>query len=277
MSTFETTHQIEWEREPRPNTIALALGGGAARGLAHVGVIQVLEAYGIRPNFIAGTSIGALVGGLYAAGISPTRMQVLAENVRWRSLVSVNVPSLSLSNLSLSGGNIPFLEGATGLFDLHKFISWVDSILGGPVTFEQLEIPFVALATDLVTGKTQGLNEGPISEAIRASCAVPVIFTPHERKGRILVDGGVSQNLPAAAARAMGADYIIGVDLLPAGGATVVSRPQEAQFQPRHIVDVMMHSLYTLIRTTQNDIYPPDITITPAIGHLSFSNLSAHE
>lgn len=276
MSAFETTHQIEWERQPYPRTIGLALGGGAARGIAHIGVLQVLEANGIRPDCIAGTSIGSLVGGMYAAGISPTRMQVLAENLRWRSLASVNIPSISLANLSLSGGNIPFLEGATGLFDLHKIVVWIESVLGRAVTFEELQIPFAAMATDLVNGTSVALNEGPIATAIHASCAVPMIFTPVHRGERMLVDGGVSQNLPAAAVRVMGADYVIAIDLLPTGGATVVSRPQEVVYEPRHIVDVTMHSLYALIRVTQADIYPPDVTITPAIGHLSFTNLGAH-
>jgi NTE family protein len=276
MSAIETTHKIEWERQPYPTTIGLALGGGAARGIAHIGVLQVLEAYGIRPSCIAGTSIGSLVGGMYAAGISPTRMEVLAENMRWRSLASVNIPSISLANLSLAGGNIPFLEGATGLFDLHKIVGWIDSVLGGAVTFADLQLPFAAMATDLVNGTSVALNEGPISTAIHASCAVPMVFTPVHRGDRMLVDGGVSQNLPAAAVRVMGADYVIAVDLLPTGGATVVSRPQEVAYQPRHIVDVTMHSLYALIRVTQTDIYPPDTVITPAIGHLSFTNLGAN-
>lgn len=276
MSAFETTHEIEWERQPYPRTIGLALGGGAARGIAHVGVLQVLEAYGIRPDCIAGTSIGSLVGGMYAAGISPTRMQVLAENLRWRSLASVNIPTFSLANVSLAGGNIPFLEGATGLFDLHKIVGWIDSVLGRSVTFADLELPFAAMATDLLSGTSVAMNEGLIATAIHASCAVPMIFTPVRRGQRMLVDGGVSQNLPAAAVRSMGADYVIAVDLLPTGGATVVSRPQQASYEPRHIVDVTMHSLYALIRVTQKDIYPPDATITPEIGHLSFTNLGAN-
>lgn len=276
MSAYVTTHEIEWERKPYPRTIGLALGGGAARGIAHVGVLQVLEENGVRPDCIAGTSIGALVGGMYAAGISPTRMQVLAENLRWRSLASVNIPSFSLANLSLSSGNIPFLEGATGLFDLHKIVGWMDSVLGRTVTFDDLQIPFAAMATDLISGGSVALNEGAIAPAIHASCAVPMAFTPVQRGERMLVDGGVSQNLPTTAARAMGADYVIAVDLLPTGGATVVSRAQEAEYQPRQIVDVTMHSLYALIRSTQTDILPPDAIITPAIGHLSFTNLSAH-
>lgn len=277
MSSFVSSHATKWEVEPRPSTIGFALGGGAARGIAHIGVLQVLEGYGIVPDYIAGTSIGALIGGMYAAGVSPTRMEVLAEQVRWRNLISINIPSFSLSHLSLAGGNIPFLEGATGLFDIYKIADWIESVLGGPVTFDDLKLPFTAIATDLVRGETLALNKGRIAPAIHASCSVPGIFTPVMRDGRSLVDGGVSHNLPTSVVRDMGADYVIAIDLLPTGGATVVSRDSDLEYVPRHIVDVIMHALYALIRTTQNDIFPAECVIAPAIGHLSFTNLNARE
>ena len=277
MTTFVSTHKIHWEHQPSPRTIGLALGGGAARGIAHIGVLQVLEENGIFPDYIAGSSVGALIGGLYAAGISATRLSQISAQTRWRNLLSVNIPSLSLSNLSLAGGNLPFFEGATGFFDLDKLADWIHSLVGIPIPFEQLNIPFTAVATDLITGETIALNRGPIGPAIRASCSVPGIFTPVHRDGRTLVDGGVSHNLPSSAVRAMGSDYTIAVDLLPTGGATVFSRAEEMQYEPRHILDVSMHALYALIRTTQHDVFPAECVITPAVGHLSFSNLNARE
>jgi NTE family protein len=204
-------------------------------------------------------------------------MEVLAESVRWRNLISLNIPSLSLANLSIAGGNIPFLEGATGLFEMHKIVDWIESVLGGPLTFDDLKIPFAAITTELVQGGTLALNKGRIAPAIHASCAVPGIFTPVLREGRTLVDGGVSYNLPTSVVRAMGADYVIAVDLLPTGGATVVSREMDAEYVPRHVIDVIMHALYALIRTTQNDASYADCVITPEIGHLSFTNLNARE
>lgn len=272
-----STHQIVWERPPRPNTIGLALGGGASRGIAHIGVLQVLEENGIFPDFIAGTSIGAMIGGLYAAGISATRLQLLTASVRWRTLLTINIPSLTLANMSLAGGNIPFLENATAFFDLGRMAEWIDSVLGGDVDFAQLNVPFAAIATDLVNGETLALNRGPIAPAIRASCSVPGIFTPVRRDGRMLVDGGVSHNLPVSVVRDMGADYVIAVDLLPTGGATVFSRQLEATYEPRHILDVTMHALYALIRVTQRDLTPADATITPAIGHISFTDLGQRD
>jgi NTE family protein len=153
----------------------------------------------------------------------------------------------------------------------------MDNILGGPVDFSQLNVPFVAMGTDLVSGESLALNTGPIAPAIRVSCSVPGIFTPVRRNGRILVDGGVSHNLPTSVVRAMGADYVIAVDLLPSGGATVVSHHFEQEYEPRHIVDVAMHAIYALIRVTQRDLTPADCTITPAIGHISFTDLGQHD
>lgn len=277
MTTIVSTRPIVWDRPPLPATIGLVLGGGAARGVAHIGVLEVLEENGIFPTFIVGASVGSLIGGLYAAGLSATRLHQLAIRTRWRNLLSVNIPSVNFSNLSFAGGNLPLLENATGFFDLDKLIGWLDSILGSQVTFEQLNIPFVAIATDLVSGETLALNSGPIAPAIRISCSVPGIFTPVRRDGRLLVDGGVSYNLPASIARNMGADYVIAVDLLPAGGATVVSRALETYYEPRHIVEVAMHALYALIRQTQNDETPADVVITPSIGHISFTNIAAYE
>lgn len=275
MTTLISPHTIHWDKQPHPNSIGLALGGGAARGIAHIGVLQVLEENGIFPNYVVGTSIGALIGGLYAAGISGSRMAQLAAGVRWRSLLSFNIPTLNLSlqNLNLAGGGLPFLEGATGLFELDKLADWFELLVGGQVEFEQLNLPFAAIATDLITGDTLALNTGRVANAVRASCSVPGIFTPTQRDGRLLVDGGVSQNLPAAAARAMGAAYVIAVNILPQGGATVFSRPGEVEYAPRHIVDIAMYAIYALIRTTQVDETPAECVITPAIGHISFTDL----
>ena len=278
MNTLTTTRKIHWDRTPHPNSIGLALGGGAARGIAHIGVLQVLEENGIYPTYVAGTSIGALVGAFHAAGVSATRMAQLAATMRWRSLLSFNIPTLNLSlqNLSFAGGTLPFLEGATGFFELDKLADWFEAVIGGEVTFEQLNVPLAAMATDLMTGDALALNTGRISTAVRASCSVPGIFTPALRDGQLLVDGGVSQNLPAAATRAMGADYVIAVNILPAGGATVFSRPGDLDYKPHHIVDVAMYSIYSLIRMTQVDETMADCVITPAIGHISFTDLGRH-
>jgi NTE family protein len=264
-----------WERPPRPRTVGYALGGGAARGIAHIGALSVLEEHGIYPDFIAGTSIGAVVGGLYAAGFSPLRMKALLEDLRWRDVAGISLPAINLASLSLSVQGMAGLVGITGLFDLDKLVPWINQRLGTPVRFDQLNIPFAAVATDVVTGEAVVLNEGTVAEAVRASAGVPGIFTPVRRGARLLVDGAVSANLPVAVAREMGADYVIGFDLLPASGAVWYSRDEPKLTEPANLLEILVHTIYAMVRLTQAYGPLPEIVIEPQIGHISFTDLRA--
>lgn len=250
-----------WDKRPSPQQIGLALGGGVARGMAHIGVLQVLEECAVRPSYIAGTSAGALVGGLYAAGLDPYQIHELARTLRW-SMLS-NAP------LHITWSALNSLAMPLGILGLDRLPRWIDDVLGIEMTFDQLKIPFAALATDVTTGETIVMNDGALGFAIRASCSVPGLFTPIRRGGRLLVDGGTSNNLPVSVVEAMGADYVIGVDLLPFDEAG----PSE----PRNILDVSMTALYTLIRTAQRDTPLADCLIQPAISQFSLSDLSAVE
>jgi NTE family protein len=264
-----------WERPPRPHTIGYALGGGAARGIAHIGALSVLEEHGIYPDFIAGTSIGAVVGGLYAAGISPLRMKALLEDLRWRDVAGISLPAINLASLSLSVQGMAGLVGITGLFELDKLVPWINQRLGMPVRFEHLNVPFAAVATDVVTGETVVMNEGTMAEAVRASASVPGIFTPVRRGGRLLVDGAVSTNLPVAVVREMGADYVIGFDLLPPSGAVWYSHPEPQPTEPGNLLEIMVHTIYAMVRLTQAYGPSPEVVIEPQIGHISFTDLRA--
>ena len=250
-----------WDQRPRPQRIGLALGGGMARGMAHIGVLQVLEEHGIRPSYIAGTSAGALVGGLYAAGLDADQIYQLARKLRWNMLGSAPV---QLTWSALSAMSMPL-----GILGLDRLPRWLDEVLGLDVDFAQLRTPFAALATDITTGEMVVMNEGALAIAIRASCSVPGIFTPVRRGGRLLVDGGASNNLPVSVVKQMGADYIIGVDLLPFS--------DEGPIEPRNILEVSMTALFTLIRTAQRDMPLADCLIQPAIAHFSLSDLTAVE
>lgn len=267
--------RMVWERPPRPHTIGYALGGGAARGIAHIGALSVLEEHAIYPDFIAGTSIGAIVGGLYAAGFSPLRMKALLEDIRWRDLVGISLPAVNLASLSLSVHGMAGLVALTGLFDLDKLVPWIEQRLGAAVEFDQLNVPFVAVATDVVTGETVVLNEGPVAPAIRASASVPGIFTPVRRGGRLLVDGGVSTNLPVSVVREMGAAYVIGFDLLPASGAVWFSRDEPNPTEPANLLEILVHTIYAMVRMTEAYGPPPEVMIEPQIGHISFTDLRA--
>lgn len=253
--------RVVWDDPPLPKRIGLVLGGGAARGVAHVGVLQVLEENGIYPSIVAGTSVGALVGGLYAAGVSAQRLAGLVRELHWLDLVSVRIPTINWTDLART---IPM-----GLVDLDKMIEWVEHAVGGALTFEQLNLPFAAVATDLRSGEIIVMNRGPLAPAIRASCSVPGVFTPYRRNGRLLVDGVVVNNLPVTVAQNMGADYVIGVDLLPLLG--------DVQAEPRNVLELAMTALFMLARSTQIEHELADCVIAPEIAHIRLSDLRAAE
>lgn len=253
-----------WDKRPTPQHIGLALGGGAGRGSAHVGVLEVLDEQRIPIHYLAGTSAGALVGGLYAAGISPRRMVEIMRKLKWSSISSLNWRSFSFKAFDLGSAGLPL-----GLFDMDKLITYLDGVLGGPVTFDQLNIPFAAIATDISTGEMIVLNDGPIAPAIRASSAVPGVFTPYRRNGRMLVDGVIVNNLPVTVLREMGAEYVLAVDLI--SGPSSASSHRE----PRNVVDLSMSALYTLVRATQAEAPQANLTIQPAIGHIGLADLRA--
>ena len=175
-------------------TIGLALGSGAARGWAHIGVIQALEAAGIRPAMVAGCSIGALVGAGYA-GESMDKLEAWARGIR-----SWDV--MRLLDVRLGGG---LIEGDNLMRSLAKQVE--------PVDIETLRLPFAAVATDLEAGREVWLREGSLMDAVRASIAVPGLMSPVRNQGRWLVDGGLTDPVPVSLCRALGADVVIAVNL----------------------------------------------------------------
>ena len=182
-------------RRKRHATVGLALSGGAARGIAHIGVLAVLMEAGIIPDLVVGTSAGAAVGALFCRGWSPDQMLRL---VRGLGLLKLGRPSLR----------------RPGLLDGARFEEFFRGVIGD-LTFADLSIPLAVVACDLRTGEEAVLREGPLAPAVRASCAIPGIFTPAELDGRLLVDGGVVHHIPIAVARNLGIDYVIGVDAHP--------------------------------------------------------------
>ncbi|WP_122502840.1 patatin family protein [Mycobacterium pseudokansasii] len=182
-------------RGSSPRRVALALGSGGARGYAHIGVIQTLRERGYDIVGIAGSSMGALVGGLHAAG----RLEEFtdwAKSLTQRTILRLLDPSIS----------------AAGVLRAEKILDAVRDILG-PVTIEQLPIPYTAVATDLLAGKSVWFQRGPLDEAIRASIAIPGVIAPHELDGRLLADGGILDPLPIAPIAAVNADLTIAVSL----------------------------------------------------------------
>ncbi len=180
--------------KPRKPVVGLALGSGSARGWAHFGVLRALEDAGLRPDIVCGSSIGALVGASYAAGEMP-RFEEWVLGLGMRKV-------FGFMDFNISGG---MLKG-------EKLISfWREHFVDSAI--EDLQMPFGAVATDLHSGAEVWLRKGSIADAVRASIALPGLFTPVQRDGRLLVDGGIVNPVPASLARAMGADIVIAVDL----------------------------------------------------------------
>jgi NTE family protein len=178
-------------RKPR---IGLALGSGSARGWAHIGVIRALEERGVKPDVVCGTSIGALVAGVYASG-ELDRLEAWATGLAWKDV-------LKMVDVTWRGG---FIRGQR-LFDFFRG-QFTDRDIA------ELPIPFGAVATDLATGREVWLREGKVLDAVRASVAIPGVFTPAVREGVVYVDGGLVNPVPVSMCRALGADVVIAVDL----------------------------------------------------------------
>ncbi|WNG80882.1 patatin-like phospholipase family protein [Mycobacterium sp. ITM-2016-00316] len=188
--------------------IALALGSGGARGYAHIGVINELTERGYDIVGVAGSSMGALVGGLHAAGKLDEFAQ-WAGSLTQRAVLRLLDPSLT----------------SPGVLRAEKILDAVRDILGD-VTIESLPIPYTSVATDLIAGKSVWLQRGPLDDAIRASIAIPGIFTPHVLDGRLLADGGILDPLPMAPLSAVNADMTIAVSLSGGDPAVRLSEPE---------------------------------------------------
>ncbi len=178
---------------PRPR-FGVALGGGAARGWAHIGVLRALDELGLKPDVVAGTSIGALVGGAYVTGYLD-ELEAWVRGLSWQEV-------LRMLDLRLSGGLIGGMKVIGRL---------AEGMEGAEIA--SLDIPFGAVATDMDTGREVWLREGPVLDAIRASIALPGLFSPVMRENRWLVDGGLVNPIPVSLCRALGADLVVAVDL----------------------------------------------------------------
>lgn len=231
--------------------IGLALSGGGARGFAHVGVLKVLVENEIPIDMIAGTSAGSIVGGAFTAGMSIDEIQEMSRRVRYSNMMR---PNIGVSGM--------FSNAPMGRF-LSKFL---------PVkNVEETRMPFAAVTFDLAAGEVVVKRQGDLVTAIRASSAVPGIFAPvRDAEGRALVDGGVTVPIPIDVVRSMGADVVIGVDLI-ACGATF-------QAAPRTAVGIMIRSALTQLQLISSyEQKNADLVIEPAIAHLRMDQIKKRE
>jgi len=229
-------------------TIGLALSGGAARGIAHVGVLRALTENGIPIDCIAGSSAGSLVGGAFAAGLSVEEIAEFGRTMRWRDIGRVTMSRL-------------------GVQSNERLEQYVRARL--PITkFEELPIPFAAVATELKTGDAVVMRDkGDVPFAIRASCTIPGWYVPViDEEGRQLVDGGLVAVVPSSITRSLGADVVIAVDV-NAAGATFIG-PSTS------LIGVLIQSLLVVQKTASlHQLEMSDILITPQVSHIRWDEM----
>ncbi len=221
---FFSQNSFSQEAAKKPK-IGLVLSGGGAKGFAHIGVLKVLEKAGIKIDYIGGTSMGAVVGGLYASGYNATQIDSIFKTINFDELIKDFIPRSSKNfyekkNDELYAIVLPFNKFKIGIPDalskgIYNFnlLSSLTRNVRHVRNFNNLKIPFVCIATNIETGEEVLLNKGNLANALIASAAFPTLFSPVEIDGKLLVDGGVANNYPIEAVREMGADIIIGVDV----------------------------------------------------------------
>ena len=221
--------------------VALVLGAGSARGLAHIGVLQVLLENQIPFDLIVGSSMGAMVGTIYACGADVYMLGKMVENMNTSLLFDVGVP------------NLGFIAGKR----VSKFLE----LLTKRKNFADLDLPVAVVATDLVTGQRVVIEDGSIAEAVRASISLPGIFVPVMKDGMVLVDGAVIDRLPVEVAHLKGADLVIAVDVTYGPGSKTVIN---------NTIDVILNSLDIMGKHHFDTVMPQaDILIQPAVGHIN--------
>lgn len=240
--------------EIQRRTVGLALGGGGARGMAHIGVLRVLQREGIPIDFIAGTSIGAIIGAAYAAGMQFEQIEGLWARTRDR---------LRVMDVRLTG---------QGLFRGTRLYRQFTELLGEGLTFADLHIPLEVMATDLKTGREVVLCEGLVADAIRASMSVPGAFEPVELNEMMLADGGLLNNVPVDALYRAKCNVKIAIDVLPnfpqnRPGEPPVVVPIESGLLPAAMKQVMNAVLIMMAEITEYKLTlcPPDVIIRPEL------------
>ncbi len=221
--------------------VGLALGGGATLGAAHIGVIRALNEAGIKIDYISGTSIGSLVGAFFAFCKNYDFIQDVALNMSWKDIASISVSKY-------------------GLFANTKIEQLIEKHIG-KVSFEDSAIPMAFVATDILNGEKVVLNKGSVAKAVAASCCIPGVFHPIELDNRLLVDGGLVENVPVSPLKEMGAEVVIAVDL--SSGS--------AYKKPDNFFDILMNSYQTaMLSKTKMQTQEVDLLITPNLDGFSF-------
>lgn len=278
--------QVPLAKEPAPSArpkIGLVLSGGGARGLAHIGVLRVLRELRIPIDVIASTSMGAIVGGAYAAGMTPDEMQSMVLELNWDDVFAGRPPRADLhwrrkqddiKNLSkfefgLGRDGLSLPTGAFGAHELEQFLRRLTASVQDVNNLRRLPIPFVAMATDLESGAEVELDDVPLSQAMRASMSIPGAFAPVESEGRLLVDGGLVANLPVQAARRLGADVLIAVNV----GTPLAGRRElgTAFGVAQQMINILTERN---VEAAKRELRATDVLVEPDFGKLTLVDFS---
>ncbi|HBS54072.1 MAG TPA: patatin [Flavobacterium sp.] len=274
---FLFSFQNSFAQEQKRPKIGLVLSGGGAKGFAHIGVLKVIEEAGIKIDYIGGTSMGAVVGGLYASGYNATQIDSIFHKVNFDELLNDYIPRSAKSfyekrNDELYAITLPFSNFKVGIPQalskgLYNFnlLSRLTKHVRQVKDFNQLPTPFLCIGTNIETGQQVVLNKGNLAQAMLASAAFPTLFTPIEIDGQLLIDGGVANNFPVDEVKNLGADVIIGVDVQD-------GLWDKNQLKNATKILVQITNLHS-IEQMKNKIKGTDIYITPDIknfGVLSF-------
>jgi len=229
--------------------LGLALSGGTAKSVAHVGVLKALAGAGVTVSYVTGTSGGSIVGTMFASGMPLSSLEDIATTMSWRKLVSIRVSRLG------------FISSER----IEEFMK--DAI--GDITFDQLKIPCGVVATNLVTGEKRVFVRGPIARVVRASCSIPQIYLPVEIDGHYYVDGGLAEYLPAESVLDLGCEFVVGSNLGPV---------DESYHRPHHILQLVVQITGLMARknlvVSQNYV---DVMIHPNLDTFSAFDFDSAE
>lgn len=233
--------------------LGVALGSGGARGAAHIGFLKALEEEGIKPDYISGCSMGAVVGSCYANGMTVDRMAEVALSLKSTDIMDISATPVTKLGL-LRGNKVQKL--------LLNYL--------GDITFEDLSLPFACVATDLRGGREVTLNSGSVAEAVRASSAIPTIFRPVKKENMLLCDGGVLCRVPVRQVKELGADVVVAFDVLANTGETVEGVPNIIMDVLR-VYDVMDFNQNEMLKILNKEYY--DLWLAPEMKGLNQYNV----
>ena len=261
-----------WGQDSKPK-IGLALSGGGAKGIAQIGCLKVLEREGIRPDFITGTSIGSILGGLYAIGYSVEDLERLAQELDWENYFNDDLDRIHYPieerfatdryqiRFPLENGKIALPTGFVKGQKISLLLSRLTIPAHGIKNFDNFEIPYRAIATNFETGQAVVYKSGDLADAMRASMSIPSVFEPCSLNGKLLIDGGVARNLPVEDALAMGAELVIAID---------IGAPLYKKEELNSILNILdQTSSFRVVESNIQQAALADIVIRPAIDDIS--------